>query len=107
MSFFDTHHFTPAPATIITPSGPTGLSNEIHTIGSTVNYDSDSDGDVALTFDQEQNLLMKMNQEQGKTIEELQTRIKALEKELIAKPVPPICYIKCSHCQEEDKVDKK
>ena len=105
MSFFDTHHFTPAPATIITPSGPTGLSNEIHTIGST-GYDSDSDGDVPLSVEQEQNLLMKMNEEQGKTIEELQTRIKALEKELITKPVPPICYIKCSHCQEEEKDSK-
>ena len=113
MSFFDTHHFTPAPATIITP-GPVGVESVVHVIGangptgpSAPKFDNDSDDDLPLTVDQEQNLLMKMNQEQGKTIEELQTRIKALERELITKPVPPICYIKCSHCQEEDKVDKK
>jgi hypothetical protein len=102
MSFFD-NHFTPA--TIITPPGPTGVSNEIHTIHTMV--DSDSDSDAPFTSDQEQSLLMKMNEEQGKTIEELQTRIKALEKELVEKPVPAICYINCSHCQEEKKADKK
>ena len=67
MSFFDTHHFTPAPATIITP-GPVGVESVVHVIGangptgpSAPKFDNDSDDDLPLTFDQEQNLLMKMN----------------------------------------------
>ena len=43
-----------------------------------------------------------MNEQQGKTIGELQARIVALEKELVEKPVPAVCYVKCSHCIEAD-----
>jgi hypothetical protein len=114
------------PATIITPSGPIGVSNEINFVGANgttgtfqnsvsdlkkVDEESDDDEpespDIPLTFDQEQNLLMRMNEQQGKTIEELQKRIKALEKELVEKPIPPICYVSCPHCYEEDKQVKK
>lgn len=118
MSFF-TNHFaaapvpTPAPATIITP-GPVGVPAPYETIGANgpagpngvaapIADDSDSDGlpEIPLTFDQEQNLLMKMNEQQAKTIEELMVRIKALEKELVEKPVPAMCYIKCDHCKDK------
>lgn len=42
-----------------------------------------------------------MNEQQGKTIEELQKRVKHLEQQLLERPVPPICYIRCAHCHEE------
>jgi len=76
------------------------------TTGTAVAPDVDSDDekipDVPLTFDQETNLLVRMNEQQSKTIGELQARIAQLEKELVEKPVPPICYIKCLHCMEQD-----
>jgi len=43
-----------------------------------------------------------MNEQQSKTIAELQARIAVLEKELVEKPVPAVCYVKCSHCMEAD-----
>ena len=104
MNFFN--QAAPLPATIITP-GPVGVESVVHVIGangptgpSAPKFDLP---EVPFTLEQEQNLLLKMNQEQGKTIEELQKRIQELEKELREKPVPPICYIKCSHCLEEEK----
>lgn len=86
------------PADVIGMNGPTGPS------GPAVTPDSDSDDDlpVALSFDQEQHLLLRMNEQQSKTIGELQARIAALVKELIEKPVAPVCYVKCSHCLEAD-----
>jgi len=83
------------PVDVIGMNGPTGAA---------VTPDSDSDDDlpIALSFDQEQHLLLRMNEQQGKTIGELQARIAALEKELVEKPVAPVCYIKCSHCKDED-----
>lgn len=64
--------------------------------------DSDDDLPVTLSFDQEQNLLLRMNEQQSKTIGELQARIAHLEKELVEKPVAPVCYVKCPHCVEEE-----
>lgn len=92
------------------PAGPQGVERPVDVIGANgttgcnVTPDSDSDDDlpVALSFDQEQHLLLRMNEQQGKTIGELQARIAALEKELIEKPVPAVCYVKCSHCMEAD-----
>jgi len=81
------------PVDVIGMNGPTGTA---------VTPDSDDDVPIALSFDQEQRLLFRMNEQQGKTIGELQARIAALEKELIEKPVAPICYVKCSHCLEAD-----
>lgn len=70
-----------------------------------VNSDEESDDvpDVPLTFDQETNLLVRMNEQQSKTICELQERIARLEKELVEKPIAPVCYIKCAHCAEQDR----
>lgn len=113
MNFFSQLSQTaPLPATIITP-GPVGVESDVHVIGangptgpSAPKFDNDSDDDlpeVPFTFEQEQNLLLKMNNQQSATIEELQKRIQQLEKELLEKPVPAICYIKCSHCLEEEK----
>ena len=87
------------PVDVIGANGPTGPS------GPVVTPDSDSDDDdlpVALSFYQEQNLLLRMNEQQSKTIAELQARIAVLEKELVEKPVPAVCYVKCSHCMEAD-----
>ena len=86
------------PVDVIGANGPTGPS------GLAVTFDSDSDDDlpVALSFDQEQHLLLRMNEQQSKTIGELQARIAVLEKELVEKPVAPVCYVKCSHCLEAD-----
>ena len=83
------------PVDVIGMNGPTGTA---------VTPDSDSDDDlpIALSFDQEQHLLLRMNEQQGETISELQARIAVLEKELVEKPVAPICYVKCSHCLEAD-----
>lgn len=83
------------PVDVIGMNGSTGCN---------VTADSDSDDDLpaTLSFDQEQRLLLRMNEQQGKTIGELQARIAALEKELVEKPVPAVCYIKCSHCAEAD-----
>ena len=90
------------------PAGPQGVDRPLDVIGANgptgtaVAPDSDDDLPVALSFDQEQHLLLRMNEQQGKTIGELQARIAALEKELIEKPVAPVCYVKCSHCMEAD-----
>ena len=82
------------PVDVIGMNGPTG---------SAVTPDSDDDDlPATLSFDQEQHLLLRMNEQQSKTIGELQARIAVLEKELVEKPVAPICYIKCSHCKDED-----
>ena len=89
------------PVDVIGANGPTGPSGPS---GPAVTPDSDSDDDlpVALSFDQEQHLLLRMNEQQSKTIGELQARIAVLEKELVEKPVAPVCYVKCSHCLEAD-----
>jgi len=120
----------PLPATIITPIGPTGLSNEVITIGANGYFDNSyllsdddkkelaeldkKDPDIAFTPEQEMKLLIKMNEQQGMTIEQLngvladqKKRIEILEKELVEKPIPPICYVSCSHCYEEEKQSKK
>jgi hypothetical protein len=112
---FATTHFSqpPIPATIVTPSGPVGVETHYETLGANgptgTNVAPNSPraaneelSEVPFTFDAEQRLLMKMNEQQGKTIEELMERIKVLEKELVEKPVPPICYVKCPHCYESD-----
>jgi hypothetical protein len=115
MSFFNNHFASqPLPATIITPTGAVGVEEPQYvTLGangptgtnSIHENNAESDDELPagpLSFDQEQHLLMKMNEQQGKTIEELMARIKVLEKELVEKPVPPICYVKCPHCYESD-----
>ena len=110
MSFVNPFDAAPAPATIITPPGPIGVVDlPIETLGANgptgTNVSPRAANDIdelPFSFDQEQRLLMKMNEQQGKTIEELMTRIKVLEKELLEKPVPPICYIKCAHCYESE-----
>lgn len=81
------------PVDVIGMNGSTGCH---------VAADSDDDLPIALSFDQEQHLLLRMNEQQGKTIGELQARIATLEKQLIEKPVPAVCYVKCSHCLEAD-----
>ena len=86
------------PVDVIGANGPTGTA----VIPESDDSESDDDLPIALSFDQEQHLLLRMNEQQGKTIGELQARIAALEKELIEKPVAPVCYIKCSHCKDED-----
>jgi hypothetical protein len=105
------------PATIITPPGPVGVELDVRVIGANgptgssapkIDNDSDCDlPDIPFTFEQEQNLLLKMNDEQSTTIDYLQKRLLELEKQLRERPVPPICYIRCSHCQEEEKDSKK
>ena len=115
MNFFSQlSQAAPLPATIITP-GPVGAESHVHIIGangptgstgpSAPQFDNDSDDlpEIPFTFEQEQNLLLKMNNQQSATIEELQKRIQQLEKELLEKPFPPVCYIKCSHCLELEK----
>lgn len=97
-------------------SGPVGVEQNVIVIGANgptgpasfakpppPATDEDDIPDVPLTFDQETNLLVRMNEQQGKTIGELQARIAALEKELVEKPVAPICYIKCKHCLDDEK----
>lgn len=94
------------PATTITPPGPVGEPSDIQIVGAngsrgdTGPSESD-DPPPVFTFEQEQSLLIKMNEQQGKTIEELQKRVKHLEQQLLERPVPPICYIRCAHCHEE------
>ena len=109
------------PATLITPPGPVGVSMPYETLGANgatgatgsnqPHSDTDSDGelpDIPLTFDAEHRLLMQMNDQQGKTIEEQMLRIKALEAQLVEKPVQPICYITCDHCKgTEPKAEPK
>jgi len=90
------------PATIITPDGPTGVNAPIETLGANgatgASEQQEEEPPTVFTFDQEQNLLIRMNEQQGKTIEELLAKIKILEQQLVEKPVPPICYVKCAHC---------
>jgi hypothetical protein len=81
------------PVDVIGANGSTGCHQD---------DDSDDDVPVTLSFDQEQHLLLRMNDQQSKTIGELQARIARLEKELVEKPVAPVCYIKCSHCVDEE-----
>lgn len=92
------------PATIITPDGPTGVGAPIETLGAN-GATGTSEPPAVFTFDQEQNLLIRMNEQQGKTIAELLEKIKSLEKQLVEKPVPPICYVKCAHCVEAGDSD--
>jgi len=103
---------TPAPATIVAP-GPMGVPTSYETLGANgptgtsppsprATQEDSELPEVPFTFDSEQRLLMKMNDQQGKTIEELMERIKVLEKALVEKPILPVCYVKCSHCYESD-----
>jgi hypothetical protein len=117
MSFFNNPFFS-APAPVIPDlSGPVGVVEPyVNVIGANgptgpasfakpppPATNEDDVPDVPLTFDQETNLLVRMNEQQGKTIEELQKRVEELEKEVLAKPIPPVCYIKCPHCRDEDE----
>jgi hypothetical protein len=73
--------------------------------GTTGTAEQNDEPPAVFTFDQEQNLLIRMNEQQGKTIEELLAKIKVLEQQLVEKPVPPICYVKCAHCVDAGDSD--
>lgn len=104
MSFFSNSFFAaPAPAaTLPDLSGPVEPNVIIHGPTGPAPDSDDDVPDVPLTFDQETNLLARMNEQQSKTIADLQKRIEELEKEVLAKPIPPVCYVKCAHCRDEE-----
>jgi len=118
MSFFSNSFFAaPAPAaTLPDLSGPVGPESNVTVIGANgptgpasfakppppADDEKDDVPDVPLTFDQETNLLVRMNEQQSKTIADLQKRVEELEKEVLAKPIPPVCYVKCAHCRDEE-----
>ena len=111
MSFFSQSLFTAPTASLpdlsspveqnVIVAGPTGPASFAKP-PSPADDEKDDVPDVPLTFDQETNLLVRMNEQQSKTIADLQKRVEELEKEVLVKPTPPVCYIKCAHCREEE-----
>ena len=111
MPFFANSFFAaPAPAPLPDLSGPVGSNGIIAGPTGPASFakppppaddEKDDVPDVPLTFDQETNLLIRMNEQQSKTIADLQKRVEELEKEVLAKPIAPVCYVKCAHCRDE------